>query len=141
MSDEITIEPVNVNNRLTITMTDRVPVNIVKNEWPIVAESSEHYDNIEGYSKWRLIVRRHSTGTRAIVYATYIHRDNNGDRDYSQRGGFLLGMIEAEIAELPKHIRRMADWMALQEHHPGEEKRWSTLASTCMSVLPAEELA
>lgn len=91
---------------LTITLTDRRPVTIRKEDWPVIA--SAHDDSWRGndvgrYQQalaqgecdtYRLTVRQHADG-RAIVYGVLDaaiaawHQPAHGE---SWRGGELLGM-------------------------------------------------
>lgn len=57
---------------LTITLTGRPPVRIVKSEWPIIAEvrDSDAQPGNEPSETVRLVVRRHADGN-SIVYGIY----------------------------------------------------------------------
>lgn len=74
--------------KLTITMSDRRPVKIDKDQWPIVAEGREWDGELECQSAcaWRVVVRRHADG-RAIVYGV---RRTYWRGEFDLRAGVLL---------------------------------------------------
>jgi hypothetical protein len=130
------------NPYLTITLTDRAPVKIKKDEWPLLAEATkENYDGeyesqANWKSKWALRVRTHQDG-RAIVYGVYSYSSNwMNARDFAVRGGELL----TTSTDLPAAIRRIGEWMAGQEQNEGDAARWESLINQCIADLPAQEL-
>lgn len=130
------------NPYLTITLTDRPPVKIKKDEWPIIAESSDKdFDNEYEFqanrtSKWTLKVRQHEDG-RALVYGIYSYDTNwQNERNYNVRGGELL----AKSGDLAVAIRRVGEWMAQQEQSEGDASRWESLINECIADLPAQEI-
>lgn len=73
----------------TITLTDRAPVRIKEDDWPLVAEYSlTDNDRIPDQSNtdWSLRYRRHKDG-RGIVYGVC---NSNDERKLSCRAGELL---------------------------------------------------
>lgn len=75
-----------------ITMTDRAPVKIRDEEWPVIASARQDGGDTR---TWLIYVRQHQDG-RALVYG--IHNTGwHDERD--RRSGFLLeGIVtEAEI--------------------------------------------
>lgn len=109
---------------LTIALSGRPPVRIVKTEWPIIA-SAKTWDNaleVQADRIWTLTVRRHADG-RAIVYGIFRSAYQN---EPDRRGGELLPP-DQDIATAIYHI---AD--ALEFPRP--------LADECIANLPAEPL-
>ena len=57
----------------TITMTERAPVRICDDEWPVIASASEIHEcgqhGQNGKVQWTVRVRRHKDG-RALIYGT-----------------------------------------------------------------------
>lgn len=124
----------------TITMTDRPPVRIRPDDWPIVAaadgdsftgsDPARHQQALQRgeVDKYVLKVRRHANG-RTIVYGTLrsAHPGWNqpaGGIDW--RGGELLADGENE----PAAIRRVGEDAGIPEH----------LIRECIADLPAEVL-
>lgn len=126
----------------TITLTNRPPVRIREDQWPLIAHGSSCYFagefEAQADRKWQadIRVRQHSDG-RVIVYGTYDYTTQwQGEKGESHRVGSLLGPstdlpiaindAAAELMErvsdddMPRHIREAAD--------------------DCIADLPAEEL-
>jgi hypothetical protein len=78
----------------TITLTDRAPVRIYEDEWPLVAQASGSDDPehpSQANEKWTAKVREHHIDGRRIVYG--IRESGNGGMpmDYEGwRGGELI---------------------------------------------------
>ena len=130
------------NPYLTITLTDRPPVKIKKEDWPIVAEASDKaWDNQYEFqanciSKWALRVREHGDG-RAIVYAIYSYDSHyRNARTYQVRGGELL----TDSSALAEAIRRVGEWASRQEQNEGGAGRWQTIINECIADLPAVDI-
>jgi len=108
----------------TITLTDRAPVRIVEEEWPIIA-SAKDWDgefDFQAPRTWAMRVRQHADG-RAIVYATYATQFRG---EVEWRGGELLD-AGADIAAA---IRRVGEDGAMPEH----------VIRECIADLPAVEV-
>jgi hypothetical protein len=130
----------------TITLTNRPPVKIDEDNWPVVASASDkEYDNqyesqANQISKWNITVRKHDDG-RAIVYATYSYSSNwANSRDYSAKHGVLLAM-DCTPAEIIDAINFVSDMVAACECDGADAARWTTLANECIADMPAEELS
>jgi hypothetical protein len=132
------------NPYLIITLTDRPPVKIRKDDWPILAEAtdsdcdSEYEFQANRTSKWALRVRQHDDG-RAIVYGTYSHNSHFlHERNYGFREGELLQATPIE--ELPAAIRRVGRKMAEQDHCGDDARRWAQIINDCIADLPPVEI-
>ena len=112
----------NDNPKLTITLTDRRPVEIVKDDWPILARASDHDGQYESQAnrKWRLLVRQHEDG-RCIVYGVH-NTDWQGESD--RRHGMLIDGLD----EAPAAIKSVAESIGAAE----------SVADYCIADLPAE---
>ena len=110
-----------MSDELTITLTDRQPVRISKDEWPIIA-SARDWDNeheSQANRRWKLNVRQHEDG-RCIVYGIY---DTAWQNESDKRGGQLVD----HIAEVPAVIKDVSEYLGFDE----------TLADHCIADLPA----
>lgn len=131
----------------TITLTDRPPVHIKEDEWPIIASASDKvFDNQYEFqanvvSRWNLGVRQHRDG-RAIVYATYSYSSNyQNARDYHARAGMLLTADATQGNGLVDAIRTVSTTIAGIEHADSSDAdRWRTLRDECIADLPAVAL-
>jgi hypothetical protein len=113
-----------MSEQLTITLSDRRPVRVDKDAWPIIASDDEHDGQVRSQANrtWKLIVRQHEDG-RAVVYG--IH-DTNWQGAHGRRGGEL---VEAD-GDLAAAIRRVGERLEFPE----------TLIEGCIADLPAEDL-
>jgi hypothetical protein len=123
-----------MSKQRTITLTDRPPVRIVEEAWPLVAQSDwaagESATATEARAQVR--VRRHEDG-RVLVYGTY--RCKGEWRGMTARAGFLLlgGQDTAHA------IRGTTKALSAYEDLPeGWVPDWQRLADECIASLPAE---
>ena len=130
----------------TITLTDRPPVTIREDDWPIIASSqSKEFDNQYEFqanctSKWHFAVRQHDDG-RAIVYATYSYSSTyQNARNYRARAGVLLAADATKNNGLVDAIRAVSATIANAEHVGTDADRWPTLRDECIADLPAVEI-
>jgi len=110
--------------KLTITLTDRPPVRVDKEQWPIIA-SAKDWDNeheFQANRTWHLKVRQHEDG-RCIVYGIY---STNWHNENDLRGGELVD----DVACVPETIKSVADYLGFN----------ARLADECIADLPAEDL-
>lgn len=130
----------------TITLSDRPPVSIKEDDWPIVAEAKDkEYDNqyecqANRKSIWNIRVRQHEDG-RSIIYATYSYQSNwANSRDYNAKHGEILTKEHATPDGICLAIKRIANRMSECECDGNDNQRWQTLADECIADLPAEQL-
>jgi hypothetical protein len=131
------------NPRLTITLTGRRPVTIIRDQWPIIAAAS-HKDWDNQYEcqanrtwKYRVNVRQHEDG-RTIVYGIYEYDTRfQNENCAGVRGGEMVAKYETIEA-----IKRVGKWMAdnLPSDHADEAEIFNRLVNECIADLPAEEL-
>jgi hypothetical protein len=124
----------------TIVLTDRPPVRIDTDQWPVIATGySREYDSehdFQANETWErhISVRRHANG-RMIVYARSTYETAyQGAHGYDYEGGELLGPEDDPIPA----IRRVAHKIGGKD--PDEQERWQHLADECIGTLPAEDL-
>lgn len=122
----------------TITLTNRQPVKINEDNWPVLAQAKEKkWDNTyESQANqtwnWSIRVRQHEDG-RAIVYATYEHTTNwQGARGTEDKQGDYLSHKGVTHDEICRAIINVCNRM--------EGEGWEKLADACIADMPAEEL-
>ena len=127
------------SKRITITMSERAPLSIVEDDWPLIA-SAEWFNGqheCQANTIRRIKVRQHADGRR-LVYG--FQRAGNGGQFAGTRnpaGGFLIGpRTDTEPRELSsgddetiRAIRRVGGIL-------GDDD----LAAECIADLPAEEI-
>lgn len=124
------------NPKLTITLTDRAPVAITKEAWPVIASAKGDSFDGNDYGRhqqavnrgevdlYRLTARQHTDG-RAIVYGAFVAATAwTGHEDH--RGGVLL----SAGANIAAAIREVGEECGLPD----------SVIRECIADLPAEEL-
>jgi hypothetical protein len=113
----------------TITLTDRAPVRIREDLWPIIA-SARRGDGVVDYQdnhRWYLTVRQHADG-RMLVYGSEAGGPGGVHRGYE---GACAGEMVEPGGDVVAVIRRV-----------GERARCSeAMQDECIGDLPAEDLA
>ena len=132
-------------SKRTITISNRQPVTIDEDNWPVIAEAKdfEHDGQVECQanrrSSWCCKVRQHEDG-RAIVYAVYQYTTNwQNARDYSAKAGRLLP-VGSTYEDISRAITNVCYEIAEREHNGGDSLRWESIEADCIADLPAEEL-
>jgi hypothetical protein len=108
----------------TITLSERPPVRIHENDWPILTSARETENEGEEIIHWWLTVRRHVDG-RTIVYAR-MEISNDATKPRNVTGGEVLPK-GADIAFSLSRIGREC-------HCP------SDMIAHCVADLPAQDL-
>lgn len=116
-----------MGEKRTITLTDRQPVTVDTEVWPIIASAKDHDNQYEAQAnrKWSLVVRQCQTegDDRCIVYGVYTSQWQN---EPDLRGGEIVDSVE----EVPASVKRVAEYLGFER----------TLADACVADLPAVEL-
>ena len=108
----------------TITLTDRAPVRIDVDQWPVIASAADCNDRAipsQASREWSIHVRKHED-SRRLVYGVHQSQWSN---ENSRRGGYLTdtdGTVGA--------IHDVAESISAPDG----------LAADCIADLPAEAL-
>jgi hypothetical protein len=121
---------------ITITMSERRPLKIDSEEWPVVAEASRHSGAVKSQAnqEWFIKVRQHADGRR-LVYGRLQPGDGGVPAGWrGAAGGFLVeaserGKDNPNEDETVRAIRRVAGIVDDD-----------ALADECIGDLPAEEI-
>jgi len=118
----------NNNPKLTITMTGRRPVEIIKADWPVIASADGHSGQhaCQANEEWRILARQHADG-RAIVYAV---RESGPGGMHAGYSGKRTGELLTEKDDIPAAIQRIGEACGIPESE----------IDHCIADLPAEEL-
>ena len=117
-------------NKIEITMSERRPVSIDPELWPVIAEADWHNGEHEFQANdiRRIRVREHADGRR-IVYGLQCSGDGGqAIGTHNPRAGFLIH-VGADADETVRAIRRVGGIL--------NDRR---LADACIANLPAETL-
>jgi len=115
------------NATITITMTDRAPLRVTKDTWPLIASASGHDGQHASQANhaWYLNVRQHADG-RSLVYGAHDEGPGGSHSGFRPRwAGFLTPSTDGVV----RAIRRVEELLGV----PG-------LGDECISDLPAEQL-
>lgn len=138
--------------RRTITLTDRPPVKIREEDWPVIARGAANDNDAENPGNppnrtWTRTIRvcQHDDG-RVIVYGFYhFSTAHQSENDAVARCGDLLATppttaaIIARIRGIATDLATAEREAAIDERHR-EAGRWRAVAQACIADLPAEEL-
>lgn len=132
----------NTTKQRTITLTDRPPVRIREDQWPVIATGSySDWDNqyeFQANRKWNIDikVRQHQDG-RVIVYSVYDYDTRFAtEKSEAHRVGALL----APDDDLPAAIKRTAEQMIVRVTDDNMHRHIRAVADECIADLPAQEI-
>lgn len=111
--------------KLTITLTDRAPVTIDRDLWPVLTSAKDHDGGeieVQAHRRWTITVRQHSDG-RTIVYAVFASQ-------YAKENDRRAGELHQAGVDVVAAIKRVAASLDFSEE----------LAQRCIANLPAEEI-
>lgn len=114
---------------ITITLSDRAPVRIDPEAWPVIAGASDHDGQVrcQANTEWWIKVREHADGRRLVYGAK---EEGNGGQHRGFRStypGYLLPGRSAD--ETVRAIRRVAGAIERDD-----------LGADCIADLPVEEI-
>ena len=124
---------------IQITMSERRPLKINPEHWPIIARADRHDGKIEFQANrvWRIIVRQHADGRR-LVYG-WLGRGNGGmPIDWRGAAGGFVVEPARRISTEPSFPNDDATIRAIRRI--GGIIEDEQLAADCIADLPAEEL-
>ena len=113
-----------MTERLTIRLTDRAPVCVRKDLWPLIA-SAKDWDNqyeCQANRTWHLRVRQHADG-RTLVYAVY-------DTAFQHERSLAAGELLAAGEDVAAAVRRVGEEIGAH----------AAVIAECIGDLPAEDL-
>lgn len=109
----------------TITLTDRAPVRIREDAWPVIARGWDGDNRAiphQSNRQWTIRVRQHADG-RSIVYGVY-------SSDWQGETGCKAGVLLAAGAALVPAIHRVGEDIGAPD----------AVVRGCIADLPAEDL-
>jgi hypothetical protein len=114
-----------MSRKITISMSERPPVSVNADDWPVIATAKWHDGQVECQAnrRARVTVREHEDGRRLVYAWTSSAWQNERDR----HAGYLLDA--SDTSSTVATIRRVADEI-------GDEG----LGRDCIADLPAEDL-
>ena len=124
--------------KILIILSNRAPVRVCHDEWPIIAHATETRQERDGdpgtIARYKLYVRQHSDG-RAIVYGSYALSSASRWARHYDAG--LLSRSE----EIPATIEAVAtDLERLSDADPWDHQVFPGLARRCIASLPPVDL-
>lgn len=135
-----------MSKQRTITLTNRPPVKINEDDWPIIARSDDSWHDGQVRCQANrehsrtLVVRRHNDG-RAIVYGVDTYDTRWQDEvSYAVRRGVLLASGDDIIGAITEVAADLEEAFFAAGHATGRLYPWPELTQQCISDLPAEEI-
>ena len=128
---------------ITITLTDRPPVRIREDQWPLIAEAAYHdYDgqyDFQSYDHWRgwIRVRQHADGRTLVSASCSYDTAHQGRRDYAERAGLLLDGTP-DLPQIIEAVHQVHQSITVVDEAHAD--LWHALAKECLAELPAEDL-
>lgn len=121
----------------TITLTDRPPVRIREDAWPVIARASDWDGEVEcqSHRKWTIIVRQNREDGRTIVYGVF---ETHWPKEMDLRCGELLTPPEGTV--IAEEAWFLHDDLASAIHRVAERCGCSRIADACIADLPAQDL-
>jgi hypothetical protein len=97
--------------RRTITLTNRAPIQIVEDEWPIIAEGQSGWDHPCGEGLgWLAQLRVRKGQYRYIIHGNYDYSTENSEDDQRVRVGRVISDSDA-ARDLWKHMLEVGEEM------------------------------
>ena len=141
-----------VKRRRIITLTNRAPISIIEDDWPIKAQGlyADNFNGADAPYGWEMAIRvreqdmkekgpdgyRHSG--MHIVHANYSSSAEDMDEDYIAnqivRVGRLLNWSEAND-ELYKHILEVGEELRTRINHEGRRAFVTHIVDRCFASL------
>ena len=112
--------------RITIKLTNRRPITIVEDNWPLIARAKD-WDNtyeFQANRTWRIRVRQHEDG-RTVVYGVY---DTHYQGECNRVAGYLLETDDE--AQITRAIRDVGEHIGCED----------CMIDECIADLPAVKL-
>ena len=130
-------------DKATIVLTNRPPIRISRDKWPIIASAEmEDYDGEFRFQSfrttdWAIRVRQHSDG-RTIIYAIYDHVTAwQNERCRTVKHGILLGTCHDGLEQdIVSAVHQVCDMMPDDD----DSGYWQDLANQCIAELPAVDI-
>lgn len=136
----------NETKQMTITLTNRAPVRISVDAWPIIARGDYnwHDGQVECQANRKvdalLIVRRHANG-RHLVHGSYSYGSNfQHEADVTVRAGHLLDVGESVESAITRVTSELVEQATDLGRGSDAAKNIRAMRAECIADLPAEEL-
>lgn len=149
-ASEPTPAPVQPKRR-TITLTNRAPIQIVEDDWPIIAHGGAGYEHPGGadlYS-WSMTLRVRKevetpspyfqpSGGRVIIHAKYSFWDDNQEAEcQTVRVGRLITRNDSHT-DLWKHILAVGEELRERIDNEHLKREVTGTVDRCFAALPAQ---
>ena len=121
--------------RRTITLTNRAPIQIVEDEWPVIAEGRSGYDHPCGDGLGWLVEFRVRKGVyNYIIHASYEYSTEPAEEDQRVRVGRVLRPIEA-ANDLWKHMVEVGEELRIRIENEKLKKYVTYALDHCFASL------
>jgi hypothetical protein len=122
----------------TITLTNRRPIQIFEDEWPVIAEGACGKEWMPGQD-WSIRVRVRRSRFRYIIYAKYEYNNENSEDWQTVRVGRYLDTSQSDDA-LCKHLLEVGEELRARMACENLRKHVIYAVDGCFANLPAQSI-
>jgi len=143
--DAVTPATALVEKRRTITLTNRAPISIIEDEWPVIAQGQCGEDAPDGspYQDWDITIRvrvQKKGGHRALIHANYKYHCDADEEWHQARVGRLMDVASSRSDhEVWKTILEVGDELRERMQPEGMRKYVTYALDACFAQLPPRD--
>lgn len=139
--DAVTPATAIVEKRRTITLTNRAPISIIEEEWPVVAQGTCGEDG-SPFQDWDITIRvrvHKKRGGRTLIHANYKYQCDADEVWYQARVGRLMDPGTKSDAEVWEAILEVGNELRERIEPEGMRRHIIHALDACFAQLPPHD--